>query len=202
MVALILGLQGVSTLRPDPPTEPDLPTTTLTDTDAPADTLRYDQMPPFAMTPLPPQQIDTETLWLARCIYSETKQPEEQELVAWVLRNRVETGYRGRRTYRETVLDPYQFSAFNHNSEKRAFYLSLGVHSKMPGWQRALQIANAVRHAPGEYRPFPIDTRHFFSEVAMPGGRHPGWAIDEAPVTPNRSFPLDERRFRFFGGIS
>ncbi len=42
---------------------------------------------------LPPQElkkIDNETLWLARCIYSETKRPEEQELVAWVVRNRVE----------------------------------------------------------------------------------------------------------------
>ena len=53
-----------------------------------------------------PEVIDTETLWLARCIYSETKRPAEQELVAWVLRNRVETGYRGQTTYESTVLDP------------------------------------------------------------------------------------------------
>ncbi len=59
-----------------------------------------------------PADLEEPTLWLARAIYSETKLPHEQELVAWVVRNRVETAYRGRRTYRAVVLDPYQFSAF------------------------------------------------------------------------------------------
>ncbi|WP_240332831.1 hypothetical protein [Salinibacter ruber] len=48
----------------------------------------------------PPLNLEGPTLWLARAIYSETKLPHEQELVAWVVRNRVETAYRGRRTYR------------------------------------------------------------------------------------------------------
>lgn len=48
---------------------------------------------------------EDEILWLARTIFSETKRPHEQELVAWVVRNRVETGYRGNATYEAAVLD-------------------------------------------------------------------------------------------------
>ena len=80
------------------------------------------------ITPLPVQKlgtIDRETLWLARCVYSETNRPEEMELVAWTIRNRVETRYRGQSTYRGTVLDPFQFSAFNPGSSKRRHYLNL-----------------------------------------------------------------------------
>src|SRR5690554_6111993 len=100
---------------------------------------------------LPPQElkkIDNETLWLARCIYSETKRPEEQELVAWVVRNRVETRFRGKSTYQEAVLDPYQFSAFIEGTSTRRFYSNLTPMSKYPGWQRALAIAYAVRTLP------------------------------------------------------
>ena len=89
-----------------------------------------------------------DVLWLARCIYSETKRPDEQELVAWVIRNRVETGYRGRRSYRDAVLDPWQFSAFNRNSPKRAYYTSLDFDSKPQGWKTALFIAYDVLTPP------------------------------------------------------
>ena len=65
-------------------------------------------IPPFSR-----DAVSEDVLWLARCIYSETKRAPEQELVAWVIRNRVETGYRGQRSYEGAVLDPYQFSAFN-----------------------------------------------------------------------------------------
>ncbi|HEX7070999.1 MAG TPA: cell wall hydrolase, partial [Rhodothermales bacterium] len=101
-----------------------------------------------------PKADSMDVLWLARCIYSETKQPKEQELVAWVVRNRVETAYRGKDTYREVVLDPWQFSAFNSNSPKRQHYTSLTPKSTAPGFRTALQIAERVANAPANSRPF------------------------------------------------
>jgi hypothetical protein len=146
--------------------------------------------------------IDTETLWLARAIYSETKLVHEQELVAWVIRNRVETGYRGAQTYRGAILDPFQFSAFNPGSPKRSFYGSLTPTDSLAGWQRALRIAHYVRHADAAYRPFSIKTRHFYSERSMIGRPHPRWVNNRQRVTPNWTYRVDQRRFRFYESIS
>lgn len=146
--------------------------------------------------------IDHETLWLARAIYSETKVVHEQELVAWVIRNRVETDYRGAQSYREAILDPYQFSAFNPGTAKRSFYGSLTPVDSLPGWQRALRIAHYVRHADDAYRPFSIKTRHFYSERSMVGRRHPHWVNNRRRVTPNWTYRVDQRRFRFYEAIS
>lgn len=146
--------------------------------------------------------IGTGTLWLARAIYSETKLVHEQELVAWVIRNRVETRYRGEHTYREVVLDPFQFSAFNPGSAKRAFYSSLTPVDSLPGWQRALRIAHYVRHADAIHRPFSIKTRHFYSERSMVGRTHPHWINHRRRVTPNWTYRVDQRRFRFYEEIS
>lgn len=141
--------------------------------------------------------IDPETLWLARCMYSESDLPHEQELVAWVVRNRVATAYRGQRTYRDVVLDPRQFSAFNLDSGRRDYYLSLQPQSSAPGWRRTLAIAAYVRRAPWTVRPFGVEVKHFYSEVSMVGRRHPTWAVGQTPVVPNRLYPIDPARFRF-----
>lgn len=146
--------------------------------------------------------IDESTLWLARAIYSETKLAHEQELVAWVVRNRVETGYRGETTYKGVVLDPYQFSAFNPNAPKRSFYTHLTPETQLPGWQQALSIAHYVQRADPAYRPFSIKTRHFFSEVSMPGHRFPYWAQQKEDVSPGWNYTVDQRRFRFYEKIS
>jgi hypothetical protein len=180
--------------RPEPVVAPAPP--------APVQLYARQQLDFKRLTPLPPERIDAETLWLARAIYSETKRREEQELVAWVVRNRVETTYRGRSSYRDVVLDPYQFSAFNPGLRTREFYSSLTPRSASPGWQTALRIAHDVRFAQGEHRPFPMTTRHFYSEQSMVGRKHPVWAEGLQPVTPNRAFRLNEKRFRFFRGIS
>jgi hypothetical protein len=156
---------------------------------------------PRRVTPLPPEMIDSETLWLARVIYSETKRPEEMELVAWVVRNRVETGYRGKSSYRSTVLDPFQFSAFNPGDRKRAHYSSLTHTSTARGFDNALRIAYSVRHADEEYRPFSRTTRHFYSEQSMVGRSHPNWAAQGSLVRPDRPFTVEARRFRFFEGV-
>ncbi|MFN3595760.1 MAG: hypothetical protein ACK41D_00640 [Rubricoccaceae bacterium] len=168
--------------------------------DAPSDALPVsvvaDSRPAFSL-----DAVEDDVLWLARCIYSETKQPHEQELVAWVVRNRVETAYRGVSTYEGTVLDPYQFSAFNPGYPRRALYMNLTPASVSPGWQRALEIAHEVYHAPAAERPFPLDTRHFYSERSMVGRRAPVWADGRRPVQ-NVKYQVDPRRFRFFSGIA
>lgn len=156
---------------------------------------------PQKVRPLPPELIDSETLWLARVIYSETKRPEEMELVAWVVRNRVETQYRGKRSYRDAVLDPFQFSAFN-GGRKRTHYSSLTPTSRAPGFATAIGIAYSVRHARPDYRPFSQRTRHFYSERSMVGVKHPNWARGGRQVIPQRSFQVDELRFRFFENVA
>lgn len=149
-----------------------------------------------------PPNIDEPTLWLARAAFSETKLPHEQELVAWVVRNRVETSYRGKDTYREVVLDPYQFSAFNPNSSKRSFLLRLTPENELRAWRQALWIAHHVRHAPPDARPFSRNTRHFFSERSMEGRIFPYWADRQHVVSPSKSYLINERRFRFYKEIS
>ncbi len=211
-LVLFLFLMGVSNGRgdlPDPspdtgpvPQETAAPDTEEVDTTALVRALVEEMLRhPRKARPLPPEVIDEETLWLARCIYSETKRPEEQELVAWIVRNRVETAYRGKRSYRGVVLDPYQFSAFNPGSPVRRYYIRLQSGARMPGWQRAMAVAYAVRHAPPRLRPFSHKTRHFYSERSMRGSTHPDWAVGMHPVTPERPHPLDARRFRFYEGV-
>ena len=154
-----------------------------------------------SLTGVQPGSIDEETLWLARCIFSETKDPREMTLVAWVVRNRVETGYRGRSSYRSVVLDPYQFSAFNPTSSARYFYANLKAGSKVYGWDTALRIAYQVRTAQASGRPFSERTRHFYSERSMVGRTMPEWAGGMEPVALAEQ-NIDEKRFRFYEGIS
>jgi len=153
-------------------------------------------VPPFLQ-----DDVSEDVLWLARCIYSETKRPQEQELVAWVVRNRVETTYRGKGTYRNTVLDPFQFSAFNPGSAKRRLYLSLNADSDAAGWKKALEVAHHVYYSPESERPFDQKTRHFYSERSMRGGLAPAWSVGKRPIQPVRFRP-DPRRFRFYSSIA
>jgi len=145
------------------------------------------------------EALKEDVLWLARVIYSETKRPYEQELVAWVVRNRVETKYRGAHTYKQVVLDPWQFSAFNRNNSKRRHYGNLDFNSRARGWQTAIHIAYDVLHAPAYERPFTVKTRHFYSEISMVGRRAPTWARGKRPVSLDRE--IDPRRFRFYSEI-
>jgi len=140
-----------------------------------------------------------EVLWLARSIYSESNRPHEQELVAWVVRNRVETGFRGG-SYRDVVLEDQQFSAFNTPSTRRRHILQLDAHSRAPGWQRALSIALDVFEAPADERPFAQTTRHFYSPVSMRGRGTPHWAEDATPL-PADALGVTAHRFQFFDGI-
>jgi hypothetical protein len=206
----LLGRTLASALLPgEMAAEPEIETGAAPAVSAPArpatfsSTLYADNQIDFErLKPLGVEFIDNETLWLARCIYSETKREKEQELIAWIVRNRVETAYRGKRTYRDTVLDPFQFSAFNPDTRTRDFYSSLGPRSRYPGWQKALRIAYEVRLSDAKFRPFPHKTRHFYSEQSMLAGMpEPNWAGDFRPVLPEREYHIDPRRFRFYQGI-
>ncbi len=148
-----------------------------------------------------PEAIDEETLWLARCIFSETKDPQEMILVAWVVRNRVETRYRGRTSYKSVILDPFQFSAFNPSSSARYFYSNLQADSKVFGWDAALRTAYQVRTSHRSERPFSEHTRHFYSERSMVGRNVPLWAGGIEPVELLEQ-EIDEKRFRFYEGVS
>jgi len=141
------------------------------------------------------------TLWTARAIYSETVRRGEQELVAWVVRNRVETRYRGESTYAGVVTDPFQFSAFNRGSLMRDFLLSVDSAYATSEWSQAMRVARQVILADAGQRPFPITTRHFYSERSLGEADVPLWALEIEPVSVY-PFLVDERRFRFFDRVS
>lgn len=145
----------------------------------------------------PTQQDDV--LWLARCVYSESDRAKEQYYVGWVVRNRVESGYRGN-TYRNVVLEPYQFSAFNRTSPRRRHLLGLNLSTASRAWRQALRVALDVYFAPPSRRPFPITTRHFYSPISMPGGRTPHWAKNETSL-PSERLGIDPYRFKFYNNI-
>ncbi|HET6567810.1 MAG TPA: hypothetical protein VFG50_07590 [Rhodothermales bacterium] len=147
---------------------------------------------------LTPMQMD-EVLWLARCIISEADRPNEQRLVAWVVRNRVETGYRGT-DYRDVVLEAKQFSAFNRPSARREEILAFNQNSTDAHWRQALGIALDVYQASPAERPFPVTTRHFYSPVSMPYGRVPDWAYTGVPVDLS-AYDIDPNRFKFFDNV-
>lgn len=140
-----------------------------------------------------------EVVWLARCIYSESDRAHEQELVAWVVRNRVETQYRGT-TYREVVLENRQFSAFNNPTQRRKQILSLDHNSTFRPWRQALNIALNVYFAPSARRPFAQTVRHFYSPISMSGGRAPHWADRDKALSSAR-LGVDWRRFIFFNDV-
>ena len=163
---------------------------------APADSTASARTPARASTTA--YEAD-EILWLARCIYSESDRAHEQRLVAWVVRNRVETRFRGS-TYRDVVLEDRQFSAFNDPTPRRARILALTEQDRFPAWRSALSIAREVYHAPASRRPFPQTTRHFYSPVSMRNRAVPHWAVAETPLA-LASHDIDADRFRFYDGI-
>ncbi len=147
---------------------------------------------------MPPLEMD-EVVWLARCVLSESDRSDEQELVAWVVRNRVETAYRGE-TYREVVLETLQFSAFNTPSPRRTYLLSLNQHTDVKSWVKAVDVAMKVYAAPAINRPFSRETRHFYSPVSMKNGKTPPWAVNATPLDLSKR-EIDPNRFLFFEQI-
>jgi len=81
-----------------------------------------------------------EMLWLARIIYSETKTTYEMKLVAWVARNRVESGYTGN-TYEQVAKSKYQFSGLNSFDRNYRHNISIGYEDADSNerWKKALR---------------------------------------------------------------
>ena len=164
--------------------------------------VRHALLNPRSVKPLSPAFITPETLWMARAMYSESKRAEEQELVAWVIRNRLDTGFLGAASIEDVVLSPFQFSAFNPGNPVADYYVGLDVLSEEKNWQRTLALAYYVQHAESSLRPFAPTVRHFHSPQAMKDpGTPPIWTRDSVPVQPSRAFELNAARFRFFANV-
>jgi spore germination cell wall hydrolase CwlJ-like protein len=122
---------------------------------------------------------EEEILWLARLVYSETKRPEEQVLVAWVVRNRVESKYRGD-SYKEVALHDSQFSGLNSFDRNYRHNVTRNYDDESITWQNALSVARAVYFADDVLRPFPKTVMHFYSPISVRS--KPSWAKGSEPV--------------------
>lgn len=138
------------------------------------------------------EHTDRRVIWLARVLYSETDYEHEMYYVGWVVRNRVELGFNGKSTYREVILDPYQFSAFNYNNPKRYKLLEKDFSTKDEKWLLAMKVARTIIFADETERPFESNVLYFYSESA---GDSPEWRKRFVKVL---NVPVDERRFKFY----
>jgi spore germination cell wall hydrolase CwlJ-like protein len=142
--------------------------------------------------------VREEILWLARVIYSETKKADEQVLVAWVVRNRVETGYLGD-SYKEVATYRNQFSGLNTFDGQYLHNITRSHKSSGDSWENALEIAEAVYSAPSFLRPFPKTVRHFYSPISAKV--EPKWATGSKPVLVVRDNSQKNVRFAFYDEI-
>ncbi|MEK7606389.1 MAG: cell wall hydrolase [Patescibacteria group bacterium] len=140
--------------------------------------------------------VNDEVLWLARAVYSESKRAEEQALVAWVIRNRVESTFFPD-TYRDVVLQRGQFSGMHATDAQYWTNISLDYDDESPAWDTALSIARAVYFADAVLRPLPATVLHFYSPMSMLGT--PSWAKDLSPVHSVRDG--ESVRFAFFANV-
>lgn len=129
-----------------------------------------------------------EILWLARAIYSETKNEREMPLIGWVVRNRVENRYWGDTTYKDVVTCPHQFSGLYLG--QNAY---LGYEDTYRVWQKALSVAHEVYYANEDERPFSSSIQHFYSPLVV---RKPHWADDE-----KLAFVTHDQSFAFYQGV-
>jgi spore germination cell wall hydrolase CwlJ-like protein len=148
-------------------------------------------------TPVMTATDKEEILWLARIVYSETKRPHEQRLVAWVVRNRVDTGYTGQ-TYEAVANHSSQFSGLQPSDPRYEHNMSRWWASQGHSWNNALRIAKEVYFAPESERPFSVTTRHFYSPVAV---SKPDWARGREAVRVINSSHARAPRFAFYARV-
>jgi len=160
--------------------------------------VRADSMATRAIDEATEARERQEVLWLARALYSETKLKEEQVLIAWVIRNRMESEkYPG--TYREVVLQRNQFSGLNPSDKQYYTNIARTYGESGPGWDSALAVADAVYHASGVLRPIPETVTHFYSPHAV--SRTPSWAADTKASHVVRDSEDKSIRFAFYDGV-
>lgn len=156
---------------------------------------------PTEETTFEAQEIDIpndEILWFARAIYSETKRYDEQVLVAWVIRNRVDSQYRGD-DYESVVRSRSQFSGLGPDDLNYHYNISKGEHSTNESWINAVQVAKSVYDAPSALRPFSEDVMHFYSPISV--RTTPSWAEGKEPVITVKDTKNGGIRFAFFEGV-
>jgi spore germination cell wall hydrolase CwlJ-like protein len=144
-------------------------------------------------------QDEEEILWLARLVYSETKRAEEQVLVAWVVRNRVESQYRGQ-SYKEVALHGSQFSGLNSFDRNYRHNITRSYSDGGDSWLSALAVAKAVYHADEVLRPFPKTVMHFYSPISMKSNKKPSWARGVEPIQVVQD-AKNNIRFAFYDGV-
>jgi len=98
------------------------------------------------------QRLHKSIRWTTRAIVSETTRPREMRVIAEIIRNRVESGWRGHQTYKGVILDPYQFSAFNPGRGTPSVYRAMTrENTPFPSiWREARGIAEKVLKAKRE----------------------------------------------------
>lgn len=140
--------------------------------------------------------VDDEILWFARTIYSETKKSEEQTLVAWVIRNRVESGLYGGDTYEEVVLARGQFSGMHATDKQYAINISMNYGDTSPSWDSALSIARSVYYADADLNPLSSEVMHFYSPISVINT--PSWAVGLEPAHTVADPVTSRIRFAFY----
>lgn len=132
---------------------------------------------------------EEDVLWLARVAMSETMDMAEAYHIMWIVRNRVETNYRGKRTYKDVVLDPYQFSAFRPTKNRRLInirysYINRSYDTKNTGkWYTYLKMAAVVATRSQIWNPHEQSVRHFVHQKALTS--RPSWLKSEPDVQVN-----------------
>jgi hypothetical protein len=139
-----------------------------------------------------------EILWLARVIFSETKNEDEMKLIGWVVRNRVKAGYRGT-TYKEVALSKNQFSGLNQTDSQYVVNINMGYKSKNEKWIKALAAASEVYFADEQDRPFSKDVKHFYSPMSV--AETPNWALEGELDYTIPGSDGEAPRFAFYSGV-
>lgn len=149
--------------------------------------------------------------WLGLCLITESNRPEEWPYIAWVIRNRVESG-RFRHTYESVILQPKQFSAFNKYTGSGATEYSKFspvqiFRDKARGYAyiellfHAVDVAKEIISLPRKESPFPITVCHYYSPVSMiPRGSRPAWAASAKRLFTPKG--IDPDRFIFADGVA
>lgn len=150
----------------------------------------------------------TDLDWLALCLVTESNRPDEWPYIAQVIENRRATGRWGN-TYRDVILAPKQFSAFNDFTKHDVapalvFKVVAGTEERIVLMHAAAfcgagpqeQTIKSILSSPQWSESISSATLHYYSPVSMkPPGSTPPWAVRaERLYTPPG---IDPRRFVF-----
>ncbi len=145
-------------------------------------------------------QTEREILLLARAVYSETKKEKNGEMVkvACVIRNRVETEYRGT-TYEEVLFARNQFSGFSPLDKQYWVNMTMNYDDTNSAWRNALKVSEMVYKYGNLLCHYPKTVRHFYSPMSASSA--PGWAIGREPYEVIKTPDGKAVRFAFYEGI-